>query len=223
MQAARGATLNTEAPGSHTARGRLLIGFGVGVVGAWALDQATKVWAVARLEGSDPIRLVPDVLELRFLRNPGAAFGFGTSMTVLLTIIAIAVAVVVVRLAPRLQDGTWRLALGLLLAGTTGNLTDRLLREPEPLKGHVVDFIDYGGLFVGNIADIYLTAAAILILVQSWRGIGLDGQRDLDRPETGKHERSGPTGEHRADADGPHGPERADGPERTDPDPDGGH
>ena len=220
MQAARGATLNAEAPGGHRARGRLLIGFGAGVLAAWALDQATKVWAVARLEDGEPIRLVPDVLELRFLRNPGAAFGFGTSMTVLLTIIAIGVAVVVVRLAPRLQDGVWRLALGLLLAGTTGNLTDRLLREPEPLKGHVVDFIDYGGLFVGNVADIYLTVAAILILWQSWRGIGLDGRRDLDRPATGKHERSEPSGDHRADPDAPDGPH---GPDGAGADPDGGH
>ena len=220
MQAARGATLNAEAPGSHVARGQLLIGFGAGVLAAWALDQATKVWAVSRLEGGEPIRVVPDVLELRFLRNPGAAFGLGTSMTVLLTLIAIGVAVVVVRIAPRLQDGVWRLALGLLLAGTTGNLTDRLLREPEPLKGHVVDFIDYGGLFVGNVADIYLTLAAVLILWQSWRGIGLDGRRDLDRPETGKHERSASEGHHRADADGHDG---RDGPNGTATDPDGGH
>ncbi|MCK5890612.1 MAG: signal peptidase II [Aeromicrobium sp.] len=194
-----------------------MVGFGAGVVAAWGLDQVTKIWAVARLEGSEPIRLVPDVLELRFLRNPGAAFGLGTSMTVLLTIIAIGVAVVVVRLAPRLHDGVWRLALGLLLAGTTGNLTDRLLRQPEPLKGHVVDFIDYGGLFVGNVADIYLTVAAALILLQSWRGIGLDGRRDLDRPETGKHERTEPDGAHRADPDGP------DAPDGTRPEPDGGH
>ncbi|GAA1733120.1 signal peptidase II [Aeromicrobium alkaliterrae] len=184
---------------------RLLIGFAVGVVAAWAIDQLTKVWAVARLEGGDPIRLVPDVLELRFLRNGGAAFGLGDSMTIVLTLIAIGVAIVVVRLASRLQDRTWTVALGLLLAGTTGNLTDRLFRAPEPLHGHVVDFIDYGGFFVGNVADIYLTVAALLILWQSWRGVGLDGLTDTQRAATTSHkdvgdetETDGPsTGEHR--------------------------
>ncbi|MFT4299873.1 MAG: signal peptidase II [Aeromicrobium sp.] len=142
---------------------------------AWAADQATKVWAVARLDGHDPITLIPGALSLRFLRNPGAAFGLGTSMTLLLSLVAIVVVIVVVRLAPRLRDRTWTLAIALLLAGTLGNLTDRLLREPEPLHGHVVDFLDYGGLFVGNVADIYLTVAAVLILWRSWQGVALDG------------------------------------------------
>ncbi|WP_229053601.1 signal peptidase II [Aeromicrobium sp. Leaf350] len=204
MQAARGASLSTEAPGGSGAgaRGshrRLLIGFAIGVVAAWAIDQLTKVWAVARLEDGDPIRLVPDVLELRFLRNGGAAFGLGDSMTIVLTLIAIGVAVMVIRLAPRLQDRGWTVALGLLLAGTTGNLTDRLLREPEPLHGHVVDFIDYGGLFVGNVADIYLTVAAVLILWQSWKGVGLDGLTDTQRGAKTLHRAS----DDDADTDGP--------------------
>jgi len=165
-------------------------------VAAWAIDQGTKVWAVARLEGGDPIRLLPDVLELRFLRNPGAAFGLGTSMTIVLTLIAISVVVVVVRLAPRLQDRLWTVALGLLLAGTLGNLTDRLFRAPEPLRGHVVDFIAYGDLFVGNLADVFLTIAAVLILWRSWHGIGLDGRKDTER---GAHREAaeGAGGQHR--------------------------
>ena len=69
--------------------------------------------------------------------------------------------VVVVR--PRRRAGWaaagWALALGLLLGGALGNLTDRLLRAPGFGRGHVVDFIDYGGLFIGNVADIAIVAA----------------------------------------------------------------
>ena len=147
------------------------------VAAAWALDQVTKIVAVESLAPRDEsIPLVPGVLELTFLRNPGAAFGMGASMTVLLSIVSVAVCVVVIRMASRLRDRVWWLALVLLLAGALGNLTDRVFREPAPVRGHVVDFIDYGGFFVGNVADIYLTAAAVLVVWRTWRGIGLDGR-----------------------------------------------
>jgi signal peptidase II len=151
---------------------------------AWVVDQVTKVLAVERLaDRGAPIRLVPDVLELTFLRNPGAAFGMGASMTVLLSVVSVAVCVAVVRMAARLRDRVWSVALVLLLAGALGNLTDRVFREPGPFRGHVVDFIDYGGLFVGNVADIYLTVAAVLVVVRTWQGIGIDGTRTADEED----------------------------------------
>ena len=149
----------------------------IGVVLAYALDQVTKVWAVATLEGEPSRELVPGVLDLTFLRNPGAAFGMGASMTVILSVVSLAVVVVVVRMAARLRDPGWTIGLGLLLAGALGNLTDRILREPGVLRGHVVDFLDYGP-FVGNVADIYLTVAAVVIIVRSWQGYALDGTRE---------------------------------------------
>lgn len=149
----------------------------VGVVLAYAIDQVTKVWAVAALEGEPSRELVPGVLDLTFLRNPGAAFGMGASMTVILSVVSLAVVVVVVRMAARLRDPWWTVGLGLLLAGALGNLTDRILREPGVLRGHVVDFLDYGP-FVGNVADIYLTVAAVVIIVRSWQGYALDGTRE---------------------------------------------
>lgn len=149
----------------------------VGVVLAYALDQVTKILAVARLEGEPSTELVPGVLSLTFLRNPGAAFGMGASMTVVLSLVSVVVVVVVARMARRLRDRGWAIGLGLLLAGALGNLTDRLLREPGVLRGHVVDFIDYGP-FVGNVADVYLTLAAVIIVWRTWRGIGIDGTRE---------------------------------------------
>lgn len=176
MQAARGAPLSADAVGSR--RGRFLGLFAVGVVLAWALDQITKVLAVERLAGAEPVELIPGFLDLTFLRNPGAAFGMGASLTVVLSLAAIGVCVVVVRMATRLRDRVWTVGLGLLLAGALGNLTDRLLREPGVLRGHVVDFIDYNGWFVGNVADIYLTVAAALIVWRTWQGVGVDGTRE---------------------------------------------
>ncbi len=64
---------------------------------------------------------------------------------------------------------------GLLLGGALGNLVDRFLRAPGPGRGHVVDFIDYFGLFVGNVADIAIVVAAGLIMVLTFRGTSLAG------------------------------------------------
>jgi signal peptidase II len=94
-----------------------------------------------------------------------------------LTLVAAAVVVVVVRSSRRLGSRGWALALGLLLGGALGNLTDRLVRAPGVGRGHVVDFLDYGGLFVGNVADIAIVAAAIVVAALGVRGIGLDGVR----------------------------------------------
>jgi signal peptidase II len=150
---------------------------------AYLLDQLTKAVAVARLEGESPITVVPGVLDLRFLRNPGAAFGVGTDLTWLLSLAAIAVAVAVVVMARRVRDRTWALGLGLLLAGAVGNLTDRIFREPDVLRGHVVDFLELPHWPVFNVADMALTAACVLIAIQSYRGISVDGARPRRSPQ----------------------------------------
>lgn len=141
------------------------------------IDQVTKVLAVRFLEGEPSTTLIPGLLDLTFLRNPGAAFGQGSSMTIVLTLIAIVVAGVVVRMAAKLRDRGWAVGLGLLLAGAVGNLIDRLFREPKPLSGQVVDFIDYGP-FVGNVADIALTVAAVVIVWRTVRGVAIDGTKE---------------------------------------------
>lgn len=116
------------------------------------------------------------MLSLTFLRNPGAAFGLGGQFTVLLTIISAIVIVVVAILLLRVRDRIWALGLALLFAGALGNLTDRLFREPGFARGYVVDFLDYGP-FIGNVSDIYLTVAAVVIIGRSLTNTSLEGPR----------------------------------------------
>ncbi|WP_211239795.1 signal peptidase II [Jiangella gansuensis] len=139
------------------------------------IDQLTKVWAESSLAGREPIEIVGDLLQLRLLYNSGAAFSIATGMTWLLTLIVAIVIVVVLRASARLGSPGWTAALGMLLGGAFGNLIDRLFRDPGFPEGHVVDFIDYGGLFVGNIADIAITGAAVLIAILTLRGSTIDG------------------------------------------------
>lgn len=176
MQAARGASLSPGDDHGATTRTYVRL-FAVVTVLVFVLDQVTKFIAVEKLQGRESIEIIPGVLSLTFLRNPGAALSTGAGFTLVLSLIAIAVCVGVIRAASRLRDKGWAIGLALLLAGALGNLADRIFREPSPLKGHVVDFIDYG-VFVGNVADIALTFAAVIIVWRSWRGINLDGTRE---------------------------------------------
>lgn len=163
-------------------RRRLLRTLTALTVAVLVLDQLTKIWAEAALVSGERTPVLGDLLGLSLIHNPGAALSIATGMTWVLTLVATVVVVVVVRASRRIGSVVWAVALGLLLGGALGNLVDRFLREPGFARGHVVDFIAYGDLFVGNVADIAIVAAAGLIIVVSLRGIGLDGSREVRSP-----------------------------------------
>jgi signal peptidase II len=158
------------------------------------VDQLTKIWAVATFTEGERVPLVGDLLGLTLLYNPGAALSIATGMTWVFTLAAVGVSIVVVRISARLGSRTWAVALGLLLGGAVGNLIDRLVREPGFAVGHVVDFIAYGNLFVGNVADIAIVAAAGLIILLSLRGIAVDGTREGAAQGTADQVADGETG-----------------------------
>lgn len=152
-------------------------------VGVVVVDLVTKQAALARLDGGVRVEILGDLLSLYLVRNPGAAFSLATGMTWVFTLVAVGVVVVVARVSRRLGSLGWAIALGLLLGGAVGNLVDRLAREPGFARGHVIDFIDYAGFFVGNIADIAIVSAAVLIAWLGIRGVGVDGSRHEDREQ----------------------------------------
>ena len=168
-------------PRNRSALFRLLA---VTAVVAYAADQASKAWALSALTPGERVEVVGEYIQLNLIRNAGAAFSIGNSATWLLTIVAFGVLVFIVRTARRIGSRSWAWALGMLLGGSVGNLTDRMVRAPGPGRGHVVDFIDYFGLFIGNVADIAIVGAAVLIGLLALRGIGVDGKR----PHHGRHE-----------------------------------
>ncbi|MCW2852955.1 MAG: peptidase signal peptidase [Nocardioides sp.] len=161
----------------------------------YAVDVGSKILAVDRLTGREDIPVVGDLLVLHLTRNPGAAFSTGVRFTEVLSCIAIAAVLTVLWMSRRLGSPGWAVGLGLLLAGVAGNLTDRLLRQPGPLRGHVIDFLMLPHWPIFNIADMAINAAAVTILVQAFRGVHLDGtredrsrDRDEDTPESSPQE-----------------------------------
>ncbi|WP_244293329.1 signal peptidase II [Streptomyces sp. MJM8645] len=142
---------------------------------AFLIDFGSKLLVVARLENHAAIKVIGDVVTFQVIRNSGAAFGMGQALTVVFTMIASAVIVVIWRIARRLYSLPWAIALGLLLGGALGNLTDRLFRSPGVFRGHVVDFISVQHFAVFNLADSAIVCGGILVVLLSFRGSNPDG------------------------------------------------
>ncbi len=141
-------------------------------------DLVSKTIVVATLSDRAPVRLLGGLLTLRELRNSGAAFSIGTSVTVVFTLIALGVIVAILRTARRLRSVPWAVTLGLLLGGAAGNLGDRLFRSPGFLRGHVVDWIELPHWPVFNVADSCIVCGGVLAVLLAARGIPIDGARN---------------------------------------------
>jgi signal peptidase II len=189
LQGARGTSLNEQTrtptdrgvadrPGWASRRVLLLGGVAVLVV---ALDAASKAAVVAHLSGRPPIRLLGGLVYLVHTRNTGAAFSIAEGQTMLLSLVALAVVIAIVRTARRLGSKAWAFSLGLILGGAMGNLADRLLRAPGPLRGAVVDWIDLRVWPVFNLADSALVLGVCLAVLLELQGRRIDGARAAKR------------------------------------------
>ena len=128
----------------------------------WLIDYSTKVWALNNISQVEPIKIIGSILQLRLVFNPGAAFSFGTSFTVIFTILALLAVAVIAYYAVKIADRWWSVVLGVALGGVLGNLTDRIFREPSIFNGHVIDWIELPRFPVFNVADMAIVCAALL-------------------------------------------------------------
>ena len=120
---------------------------------ALAVDQAAKHWVAWTLAiGESWPQQGP--FQLTHVANTGGAYSLFSGHTVgLIVFSAIGLGVLFVLYWPHPKTGLRaQLSFGLMIAGMTGNLVDRVV------FGHVIDFIDVVPWFIFNIAD-----AAILM------------------------------------------------------------
>jgi lipoprotein signal peptidase len=187
MQTARGTALTgpPEAGDSPASWRKVWVLLAV-AAGVYIVDVVSKIVVVATLSGHAPVRLLGGLLNLLVLRNSGAAFSIGTSMTIVFTAIAVGVIGFILYAARRLRSLPWAIMLGLLLGGATGNLTDRLLRSPGIFRGDVVDWIQLPHWPVFNVADSAIVCGGVLAVLLAARGIHVDGTRDGHRSAAGR-------------------------------------
>jgi signal peptidase II len=150
----------------------------------WALDFLTKNWAVTHLS-AQPKKILGSFLQLTLLRNPGAAFSMATGFTIVFTLLSLAVAIVVIRFARLITSTGWLVVAALVLGGVLGNLTDRAIRSPGFLYGHVIDWIQLPHWPVFNVADSSIVIAACIAFTLTLRNV---------RPIAPSHESGTPNG-----------------------------
>ena len=173
-----------EAAAAPPRRRRVGILLAVAAV-VYALDVVTKLLVVAKLTPGQPVHVLGSFLQLTYTRNSGAAFSIGWGYTAVFSLIAIGVILVILRLARRLYSAPWALALGLLLGGAVGNLTDRIARAPGLFRGWVVDFIQFPHFAIFNVADSAITCGGVLMVLLAFRGLHPDGTDERQAPAAG--------------------------------------
>ena len=150
------------------------------VGGALAVaDQLTKNWAVASLPLLEPQPFIGEILQLTLLYNSGAAWGMGAEITPVVTCLQLAIVLGVIVFAVKAVRSAWyTVALGLIMGGALGNIHDRMLRDPGPFRGAVVDFLELPNWPVFNVADMAVVGGAVLVVALGLFGVASDPAHD---------------------------------------------
>ena len=127
------------------------------------VDQLTKAWLVGQLSPGEVMNVVGDLVRLVFSQNSGALFGLFRDNAVIFGIVSLAVIGLIVAYHARSASSLYlSVALGLLLGGAVGNMTDRLR------LGYVVDFVDIGigdfRWYTFNVADAAISTAIVMLI-----------------------------------------------------------
>ncbi len=146
---------------------RYALGAGLAIL-VVTIDALTKRWASVELVDGD-IVLIPDFLVLTYTENPGAAFSMFENAGPFLGAIALVVSVVLLWAIRRERPVLETVAYGLIVGGALGNVVDRIFRGPGLLDGRVIDWIDLWWIPTFNVADMSITIAVALLLIQAWQ------------------------------------------------------
>ncbi len=149
----------------------------------WLLDQVTKWYVRQRIGLYESIAVINSLFHITYVRNSGGAFSLfaGTSQAFRLPffLVVCSVAIGVLLYFVSTVEPRQRLllfALGGILGGALGNLTDRIV------SGEVTDFLDFHwhGYYwpAFNVADSFISTGMVILLVHSLLA--------RDEPESGR-------------------------------------
>lgn len=148
------------------------LAFAISILIVFPLDQATKHWINANLAYAERIEVIPGIFDITHVRNTGGAFSFfddGPYEQRMIFFVGTTLLAVVLLLVfyskLRSNEVLSATALGVVLGGALGNLTDRLR------FGEVVDFLDvhlYGGYTwpTFNVADSAIVMGVTLLVLE---------------------------------------------------------
>jgi signal peptidase II len=146
------------------------LGFGLAIL-VYAVDQVIKALIVQAIDlpGRGGIDLLP-IFRLLWVENHGISMGFLTAGSAtdrwLLVAMTGAIAAAVIYWLWRERNKADACALGLVLGGAFGNITDRVR------LGYVADFLDlhfgdWHPFLVFNVADAAITIGVLLLVLRA--------------------------------------------------------
>ena len=129
------------------------------------LDQLTKFFIHQNLGLGQSIPLIRNILHFTYVTNTGSAFSLLKGHNLLFILFSLVVIAFIWYYAKEIKENEkyLQIAVGLLLGGTLGNQTDRLVH------GFVVDFIDFRIWPVFNVADSVVTISVIFLIIFLWK------------------------------------------------------
>ena len=134
----------------------------LGLAARVAADQAIKYVVVRFLEPIGSFPFIDRFLQFTYVENTGAAFGFFSRHTELLSVFTgiVIAAGLIFLLSGKLKSKFAHVAVLMILAGGLGNLIDRVVR------GFVVDYIEplFINFAVFNFADMLVCVGAALLI-----------------------------------------------------------
>ncbi len=123
------------------------------------LDQLTK-WLIIEFQPTFNLK----ILTIHLIKNTGAGFGILKNQTWLLALISLLVTLLIIYYYPKIPKENFpQIMTALFLAGTIGNLIDRIFRK------FVIDFLDFHFWPAFNIADAAITIGAIGLVIYFWK------------------------------------------------------
>lgn len=145
----------------------LLASIGIVVV---IVDQITKLWIMQSMRLHESIPIIPNLFNLTYIRNPGAAFGLlaGSSNAfrmVFFGVTSLFALALLGTILVRLPEKDWigQLSIAGILGGAIGNLIDRLR------FGEVIDFLDvYFEAYhwpAFNVADSAISVGVVCLII----------------------------------------------------------
>lgn len=139
-------------------------------VGTIALDQTSKAQIMQTMRLHESIPIIPNVFNLTYIRNPGAAFGLLASSSngfrlLFFGLTSLFALGLLGTIFFRLRHDEWvgQLSIAGILGGAIGNLLDRLR------FGEVIDFLDF---YIDayhwpafNIADAAISVGVFFLII----------------------------------------------------------
>lgn len=127
-----------------------------------AVDYVIKLLVINNLKPVGTIDVIPNVFQLKYVENRGAAFGMLSNarwIFIVFTIVII-IALIYIMIRKKITSKLFNVAAILIIGGGIGNLIDRIF------YGYVVDYLSVSFFPpVCNFADYCITVGAILMVV----------------------------------------------------------